>query len=145
MESGWKCNEHTSITNMAKGEIQKILLLWKCWNSAWGFTFNVMQCVIRLLSVKLLAAELQRPVSTLHYTLTSAASTDRERRKVNLQEIPYFRFCIYTKLFLYADNWATQNSKLYIETVCIYIVQCSKICLQPDIMQQSLSVLNSVH
>jgi len=39
---------------------------------------------------------------------------------VNLQEIPYFRFWVYTELFLYADNWATQNSKLYIETKYIY-------------------------
>jgi hypothetical protein len=38
--------------------------------------FNVT-CVIRLLSAKLLAAEVQRPAFTLHRALTSAPSTDR--------------------------------------------------------------------
>ena len=46
------------------------------------------------------------------------------KRELNLKQIPHFRLCTYVKSSLYADNWATQNSKLYIEGMFVYCIVC---------------------
>jgi hypothetical protein len=71
----FKCNETFSVTNMVKRNTWNILLQWKSWNSACCLTFIMTFCVTMQLSVQLLAAEILSPAFTLHYMLTSAAST----------------------------------------------------------------------
>jgi len=54
VQSGQKCNEHVSVTNMAIRDTQNILLLWKCWNSAFCLTFIVTlgRCLCSFLLLK---------------------------------------------------------------------------------------------
>ena len=67
---------------------------------------------IRLLSVQLLAAEVQSPAFTLHYTTLLG-----QRREVNLKQITHFRVC-------FCNNWVTQNYELYGEAIFVCCIVC---------------------
>lgn len=127
VQSGQKCNEHVSITNMAKHDTQNILLLWKCWNSASCLTFIVTLgcclCSFLLLKCRVLHSHCWQVLPTLL----------GQRREVNLKQITHFRVC-------FCINWATQNYELYGEAIFV----CCIVCINLFIAWQQVTVVVSI-
>jgi len=117
VRSGWKCNEHVSITNMAKLDTQNILLLWKCWNSASCLTF-IMTLGPSLCSFLLLKYRVLHSHCTICWQVLPALLG--QRREVNLKQITHFRVCV-------CINWATQNYDIYVAAMFVYCIVCTNL------------------
>jgi hypothetical protein len=134
VQSGQKCNEHVSVTNMAKRDTQNILLLWKCWNSASCLTFilTLGRC---LRSFLLLKYTVLHSHCTVCWQVLPALLG--QRRGANLKQITHFTVCV-------CINWATQNYELYGEAIFVRCIVCINLFLAWQ-QVQSLSVLHTAH
>jgi hypothetical protein len=79
-----------------------------------------LYCDIRLLSVQLLASEVQSSAFTLHYLLTSAAYTVGEKERSEPETDYTFQSLCYI-------NWATQNYELYGEAIFVCCIVCTNL------------------
>ena len=130
VQSGQKCDEHVSITSMAKRDTQNILLLWKYWNPASCLTFIVTLgrclCSFLLLKYRVLHSHCAICWQVLPTLLG-------HRREMNLKQITHFTVCVYI-------NWATQNYELYIAAMFVYCIMC----LNLFIAWQQVTILVSI-